>query len=76
MPPSGSASLLRTINRSAVLEFVRKNSPVSRTEIANQINVSLPTVMRIVDDLIDERLVRETGLKNANSWSPALLTRI
>jgi glucokinase len=52
---------MRSINRSAILELIRANSPISRTEISNRLDVSLPTVMRIIDGLTEENLVRPTG---------------
>ncbi len=57
---------MRSINRSTILEVVRTNSPISRTEISRRLNVSLPTVMRIIDQLIEENLVRPTG---QTEWS-------
>ena len=60
------ATEMRGINRSAVLELIRGNSPISRPQIAEELQVSLPTVKRIVDDLIDENLIRPTGQKE---WS-------
>src|SRR5512143_349963 len=61
-----TAADMRRINRSAILEIVRRESPISRTLIAEKLNVSLPTVMRIVDELIEEGLVRPEGSKE---WS-------
>jgi len=61
-----SAPEMRSINRSAILELIRTNSPISRTEISNRLNVSLPTVMRIIDGLTEENLVRPTG---KTEWS-------
>ena len=58
MRKSATASLLRSINRSAILELIRENSPIARSQIARQLDVSLPTVMRIVEDLMEEDLVR------------------
>jgi glucokinase len=49
---------MRRINRSCVLEIIRLQGPISRTAISQQLDVSLPTVMRIVDDLFDEDLVQ------------------
>ena len=57
---------MRGINRSAILEIIRRESPISRTVIARRLDVSLPTVMRIVDQLVDEGLVRSKG---ATEWS-------
>jgi len=56
-PLTITASAMRDINRSAILEIIRRESPVSRTAIAERLGVSLPTVMRIVDELVDEGFV-------------------
>jgi DNA-binding IclR family transcriptional regulator len=52
---------MRSVNRTAVLELIRQNSPIARSEIARQLGLSQPTVMRIVDELIPKMLVRYTG---------------
>ncbi len=57
---------MRRINRSCILEMIRVESPISRTAIAERLNVSLPTVMRIVENLIEEELVLPQGGKE---WS-------
>jgi glucokinase-like ROK family protein len=57
---------MRDINRSAILEIIRRESPISRTAIAERLSVSLPTVMRIVDSLIEEGFVKP--LENTE-WS-------
>src|SRR5512140_1638760 len=54
---------MRGINRSAVLDIIRRQGPIPRTEIAAILQVSLMTVMRIVDELIAEDLIRPTGKK-------------
>ncbi|HEX9012537.1 MAG TPA: ROK family transcriptional regulator [Anaerolineaceae bacterium] len=59
-------SQMRIINRSAILDLVRRESPISRSTIAEKLDVSLPTVMRIVDELVEEGLVRLLG---ATEWS-------
>jgi glucokinase len=61
-----TAAEMRGINRSAVLEIVRRESPIARTTIARQLEISLPTVMRIVDTLTDEGFVRPQG---GTEWS-------
>ncbi|HVO43179.1 MAG TPA: ROK family transcriptional regulator [Aggregatilineales bacterium] len=61
-----SAPGMRGINRSAILDIIRRESPISRVAIAQKLGVSLPTVMRIVDDLIAEGLVRPQG---TTEWS-------
>jgi glucokinase len=61
-----TAAEMRGINRSAVLEIVRRESPIARTTIAKRLDVSLPTVMRIVDSLVREGFVRPHG---GTEWS-------
>ncbi len=65
-PLTITASAMRDINRSAILEIIRRESPISRTAIAERLDVSLPTVMRIVDELIAEGFVRPQG---STEWS-------
>jgi glucokinase len=60
-PLTIAASAMRDINRSAILEIIRRESPISRTAIAEHLDVSLPTVMRIVDELIEDGFVRPQG---------------
>ncbi len=57
---------MRGINRSAILELIRRESPIARTTIAQRLGVSLPTVMRIVDGLINDGFVR---LQGKTEWS-------
>ncbi len=57
---------MRGINRTAILELIRREGAISRTEIARRLQVSVPTVMRILDELIAENLVQRTGEKE---WS-------
>jgi glucokinase len=65
-PLTITASAMREINRSAILEIIRRESPISRTMIAERLEVSLPTVMRIVEELEAEGFVRLQGKKE---WS-------
>ena len=61
-----TAAQMRGINRSAILEIIRRESPVARTTMAKKLNISLPTVMRIVDELIKDGFVRPQG---ETEWS-------
>ncbi len=59
---NGAARLIRRINRSAILELLREGRPLSRSEIARKLSLSLPTVMRIVDELTAEQLIQDGGV--------------
>src|ERR1051325_10282664 len=64
--PTITSTEMRGINRSAVLEIIRRESPIARSTIAQRLGVSLPTVMRIVDGLVEEGFVRSQG---KTEWS-------
>lgn len=64
--PTITSAEMRGINRSAILELIRRESPIARTTIAQRLEVSLPTVMRIVDGLMDDGFVR---LHGKTEWS-------
>ena len=61
-----TATEMRGINRSAILEIIRREGPIARTTIAQQLDVSLPTVMRIADKLVEDGFVRPQG---GTEWS-------
>lgn len=61
MEQAATARLMRRLNRSAILNLIRTEGPMARSRIAHRLNMSLPTVMRSVDELIEEDLVRFEG---------------
>lgn len=58
-----SATQMRIINQSAVLELLRRETTISRSDIGRKLNISLPTVMRIIDGLLKRNLVVELDEK-------------
>lgn len=67
---TATASVMREINRAAVLDLVRRHSPIARSDIAEQLNVSLPTAMRVVEDLLSDGLVRYCGSSPSTGGRP------
>lgn len=57
----GNWKLVRDINRALVIDQLRKNGPISRTEIAKQTKLGLSTVTKIMDSLLKQNLVQEMG---------------
>lgn len=55
-------SMMRELNRSLVLDTVKRHGPLSRAAIAREASLAKPTVSAIVEKLIAEGLVRETGM--------------
>ncbi|HEY0306763.1 MAG TPA: ROK family transcriptional regulator [Acidobacteriaceae bacterium] len=54
-----SSEIARDINRDVILEVIRANQPVSRAELSRLSGLQRSTVSLIVDQLIQERWVRE-----------------
>ena len=73
MVSSANPSLIRKINQSAILDLIRIQGPISRTEIARKLHTSLPTVMRITEALSAQDLVREDGTFEINGGRPRAL---
>lgn len=57
----GTPSLIRKINRSNIIGLIRKQGSLSRSEISRISGLSLPSVSRIIDSLIQEGLLKEIG---------------
>ena len=58
----GDNQAIREINRSIILELVRRAGRVSRTELARRSKLTKPTVSTIIDEFIEDGTVREVGL--------------
>jgi predicted NBD/HSP70 family sugar kinase len=65
-----TTSLLRQINRSAVVGLVRKESVVTPSSLATGLGISMPTVMRVIDGLIVEDLVEYDGFDETARGRP------
>jgi glucokinase-like ROK family protein len=57
----GDNRAIREVNRSIILDLVRRGGRISRTELARRSKLTKPTVSAIVDELIEEGIVREVG---------------
>ncbi|RBQ19783.1 sugar kinase [Spongiactinospora rosea] len=64
---------VRATNLAVVLRFVRENAPCSRADIAASTGLNKATVSSLVADLIERRLVRETGLTENRVGRPATM---
>lgn len=70
---TATSELIRTINRSAVLDLIRLNGPLSRAELARRTGASLSTVMRVVDELMAEDLIMDAGSGQSTGGRPGSL---
>lgn len=73
MKQAASSELMRDINRSLILDLIREKGPVSRADLSRNSNVSLSTVMRVVDELTSEGLVIPAGSGKSTGGRPGSL---
>jgi predicted NBD/HSP70 family sugar kinase len=62
---------VRATNLAVVLRYVRQHLPCSRAEIAGATGLNKATVSSLVADLIERRILRETGLTENRIGRPA-----
>ena len=70
LPHTIAARQMRQVNRSAILELIRQGSPIARSEISRLLKLSMPTIIRIVDELIEDGLVRSIGVTAGAAGRP------
>ncbi|MYL34364.1 ROK family protein [Pontibacillus yanchengensis] len=57
----GDAAYIKKMNMKLVLNCIMENEPISRAEISKLVQISKPSVSLIVESLLDEGWVQETG---------------
>ena len=75
MRRTGDLKLMQELNRSIILDTIRKHGPISRSDIAKLINISPTTVTSAVNELINEGVVREDGIGTSNGGRKPVLLR-
>jgi N-acetylglucosamine repressor len=68
--------LLRKINDRQILNLLRQKSPLSRTEIARDLNLAMPTVSRIVDSFLEQGWVQSIGTGDSTGGRPPTLIQL
>lgn len=72
---TGKPALMKKINRNIVFKLIIKHGEISRSELSKITRLALPSIMRIVDGLLDEGLVVEVGKgESTGGRKPSLLT--
>lgn len=61
MKQTGDLNLVKKINTSVVLHFLRNDSPISRSRIAELSGLTKATVSNLIQDLMNNHLVYEIG---------------
>ncbi|MEO8286146.1 MAG: ROK family transcriptional regulator [Chloroflexota bacterium] len=70
---TGNRDLIKQINRSIILNLIRSQGPLSRTDIARVSGLSLATVSGITGELVGQDYVHETGEGESTGGRPPVL---
>ncbi|MCF3942882.1 ROK family transcriptional regulator [Oceanobacillus alkalisoli] len=70
----GSFQLMKSVNKSLVLNKIRTSEPISRAQIAKDTKLTPPTVSSIVKELLKDGVVRESELgESSGGRKPKML---
>ncbi|WNR46836.1 ROK family transcriptional regulator [Paenibacillus roseipurpureus] len=53
--------MLKKINETMILDLVRQEGPISRADIAKALQISRPTISKLVGELVNRRVIVEIG---------------
>lgn len=73
MDLSAKQILLSALNKRGVLEILYEQGPINKAAIARITELSLPTVMKLTDEMIERGLVREIGKGVSSGGKPPQL---
>lgn len=62
----GTFQLMKSVNKSIILNKIRTSEPISRAQIAKDTSLTPPTVSSIVKELMEQELVRESILGHSS----------
>ncbi len=71
-PRTGNQTLVRQINLTTIMRFIHKSAPISRATLAEVTGLNKTTVSSLVQELIEARLVHETGYESAGTGRPSI----
>lgn len=70
----GTFQLMKSVNKSLILNKIRTSEPISRAEIAKKTKLTPPTVSSIVRELIEQGIVIESDLgESSGGRKPTML---
>lgn len=69
-------TLVRKVNTSLVLDSLRASAPLSRSSISSRTGLNRSTVSSVIDELLQDQLVREVGLQPSQGGRPGVLLEL
>ncbi len=61
MRVTGDQALVKKLNKSIVLDTIRRKGPLSRTDVSERTGLNKATVSNLTTELLEQQLVEETG---------------
>jgi N-acetylglucosamine repressor len=72
---TGSFQMMKSLNRSVILNIIREKGPISRADIAKLTKLTPPTVGNLVKELLQSEIIIETELgESSGGRKPTMLT--
>ncbi|BBW95621.1 ROK family protein [Geobacillus icigianus] len=72
---TGNITLVKKMNKQLVLKLIREKHPISRADIAKTTGLNKATVSALVDELIAEHFVHESGIGESTGGRRPLMLR-
>ncbi|OWR26496.1 ROK family protein [Saccharibacillus sp. O23] len=73
MRVTGDLALVKKLNKSIVLDTIRRNGPLSRTDVSERTGLNKATVSNLTLELLEQKLVEETGLGESSGGRKPLM---
>ncbi|WP_280516912.1 ROK family transcriptional regulator [Lederbergia sp. NSJ-179] len=73
---TGDAQLIRELNKSIILDIIRKQGPISRADISKKVAISPTTVASCVNVLMKDSLVMENGTGVSSGGRKPILVQL
>jgi glucokinase-like ROK family protein len=73
---AGDQSMLRQINLSAIMNYIRVESPISRSMLAKKTGLNKATITSLVGELIQHNFIQEVGLETNGLGRPSMKLRL
>jgi glucokinase-like ROK family protein len=64
-------AFVRELNLSSVLRLIYSEAPLSRAQLATRTGLNKSTISSLVEDLLDRKLIHETGINYVGTGRPA-----
>jgi glucokinase-like ROK family protein len=73
---AGDQTMLRQINLSAIMNYIRIEAPISRSTLAKKTGLNKATITSLVGELINRNFIKEVGLITNSLGRPSMNLRL